>query len=102
MPTLAETREIAASAVLEAVGRLGERGVDPNTCPRLLEAVRRGSEQVILAIETDQRDIGDYRRFLDAVYERLDGDPIVDVLPAPPVRTVNVRMLDSAWRPGPD
>jgi hypothetical protein len=90
LATPTEAREIAAIAFADAEARLLERGVDLRSCGRLLEALRRGTEQVIAAREHGC-DTGDYRRYLDAVYARLDADPIVDRLPEPPKRTLAMR-----------
>jgi hypothetical protein len=87
MPTPDETRELAADAVYEAIEGLERRGVDPDGCPRLLEALRHGTEQVIAAVEHG-RDVAPYRRYLDEVYRRLDADPVIDDARIEPPRSL--------------
>jgi len=92
MPTPDQARQIADEAVERAAERLGERGVDPARCGRLLEALRRGTEQAIAALELG-RDVRDYWRFLDAVSVRLDADPAGDAGDIEPPR----RRLAMRW-----
>jgi hypothetical protein len=98
MPSVDETRERAAGAVLDAERGLRARGVNPDNCPGLLRALSDAVTQATIAVEAG-RDMSEYRAYLDRVRARLDADPVVDGLVEPPRRTLSTRLLDPDWRP---
>lgn len=102
MRTPSEVHEAAIDAVALVRAQLAERGIDPERCPKLMAALRYGTEQAAIAANTGRDGLGEYRRFLDEVYRRLDAGVIVDDPPMIPRRTLNPRLLDPDWSPGAD
>jgi hypothetical protein len=96
MPTPGKARALAAAGVKDARQLLRERRVDPSRCPRLLDALRLGIEQVIAARERGD-DVAPRRAYLDAVRERLASNPRADDPPLPVKRTLALR-----WRSSPE
>ena len=90
MATVSDAVEAGAIAREEAERRLLTRGLDPAKYGRLLDELRHATEQVVAAHEHG-RDVRPYRECLDAIYGRLDSDPVVDELPEPPMRTLALR-----------
>jgi hypothetical protein len=82
--------EAGAIARDDAERRLLARGLDPATHTRLLDGLRHAIEQVVAAHE-HRLAVAEYRDYVDAIYERLDADPVVDRLPQPPRRTLALR-----------
>jgi hypothetical protein len=90
LATVDDAVEAGAIARGEAERRLLIRGLDPAACTRLIDAIGGATEQVVAAHELG-RDTGEYRRYLDELYTRLDVDPRRDDLPEPPMRTLALR-----------
>jgi len=85
-----EARQAGAIAVQAARDRLLERGLDPGAHGRLLRLLALGIEQCVAARELGL-DVAQRRAFVDAVYERLEADPVVDGSVEPPRRTLALR-----------
>jgi hypothetical protein len=85
-----DARELGAIAAEDASRQLLARGVDPDRCRRLLQALERGIAQQVAAREHGH-DVREYRAYVDALYARLDADPVRDELPEPPRRTLALR-----------
>jgi hypothetical protein len=90
LATVSDTIEAGAVACGDAERRLLARDLDPAAYARLLDALRRATEQVVAAHEHG-RDVAEYRAYLDGLYGQLDADPVVDKLPEPPKRTLALR-----------
>jgi hypothetical protein len=90
LATVSDAVEAGAIARSEAERRLLARGLDPTKYARLLEGLRRATEQVVAA-HAHGRDIAEYHAYLDRLYGQLDADPVVDKLPQPPKRTLALR-----------
>jgi hypothetical protein len=82
--------ELGAVAAAHAAACLLERGVDPDSCPRLLAALESWVAQVVAARERGLN-VGEYRACVDALYARLDATPVIDALPEPPRRMLALR-----------
>ena len=95
MASLDDVRAVAAETVARAERELAARGVGP--CPRLLEALERGVEQLVVARALGE-DVASRQRYLHAVYGRLAAAVPVDEVPEPARRTSNVQLLDPDWR----
>jgi hypothetical protein len=85
-----EAREVGEIAACDAEARLLERGVDVRASRRLLDALRRGTEQLVAANEHG-RNVAEYRAFVDELYRLLDSSPTSAKLPLPPRRTLSMR-----------
>jgi hypothetical protein len=85
-----EALELGRVAAAHAAECLLERGVDPDSCPRLLAALEQGVAQAVAARERGC-DVGEYRTYVAKLYELLDAAEPVDELPEPPMRTLALR-----------
>ena len=81
--------DVVEMALEGAVRRLAERGHDANNYSRLCTAIVRAAEQLMIA-KRMSLDEFEYRRYLDALYDRLDAGVVVDDISGlePPRRTL--------------